>query len=227
MHKNHKDPDTINLEAPRFAQCMHKAWKNIKIRCIGSTSTLLWRKNWSSIKHDRTHAIILHEIFPAYCIPKVVRMETGEVKSEKQTASFRPPPKTSLKHDWKKVLDSENGQRFNNSSTVPNQTNQFQTQIMIERGNTFLEPSQTWRQVEEKRPVLGRSKHVSSKDFFTDSRSQPSQRNDNPSHDSTGIPLRQNSGNRYTFLSWLQKYQFVFWSAKKRQIYKQKRWCGW
>ena len=27
MDKNHKDPDTIDLEAPRLAQYMHKAWK--------------------------------------------------------------------------------------------------------------------------------------------------------------------------------------------------------
>ena len=27
MDKNHKDPDTIDLEAPRHAQYMHKAWK--------------------------------------------------------------------------------------------------------------------------------------------------------------------------------------------------------
>ena len=33
--------DTIDLEAPRHAQYMHKSWKQIKIRCIGSTSTLL------------------------------------------------------------------------------------------------------------------------------------------------------------------------------------------
>ena len=27
MDKNHKDPDTIDLDAPRFAQYMHKTWK--------------------------------------------------------------------------------------------------------------------------------------------------------------------------------------------------------
>ena len=27
MNKNQKDPDTIDLEAPRLAQYMHKAWK--------------------------------------------------------------------------------------------------------------------------------------------------------------------------------------------------------
>ena len=48
---------------------------------------------------------------PAYCIPKVVRMETGEVKYEKVYASPRPPPKISLTHDWMKELGSEVAQR--------------------------------------------------------------------------------------------------------------------
>ena len=47
-----------------------------------------------------------------------------------------------------------------NNSKVPNQTNQIQTQIMMERGNPLLEPTQGSRQVEEKRPVVRRSKHV-------------------------------------------------------------------
>ena len=59
----------------------------------------------------RSIAIILHETLPAYCIPKVVRMETGEVIYEKVYASPRPPPKISLKHDWMKELGSEVAQR--------------------------------------------------------------------------------------------------------------------
>ena len=39
MDKNHKDLDSINLNAPRHAQYMHEAWK--KHQCIGSTSILL------------------------------------------------------------------------------------------------------------------------------------------------------------------------------------------
>ena len=113
----------------------------------------------------QSNAIILHETLPAYCIPKVVRMETGEVIYEKVYASPRPPPKISLKHDWMKELGSEDARqpqkkKLCNNSKVPNQTNQLQTQIMIERGNPLLEPTQRSRQVEEKRPVLGRSKHV-------------------------------------------------------------------
>ena len=38
-------------------------------------------------------------------------METGEVIYEKVYASPRPPPKISLKHDWKRELVSEDAQR--------------------------------------------------------------------------------------------------------------------
>ena len=59
----------------------------------------------------RSHAIILQETFPAYCIPKVVRMETGEVIYDKVYMSPWPPPKISLKHEWKRELGSEHAQR--------------------------------------------------------------------------------------------------------------------
>ena len=55
----------------------------------------------------RSNAIILHETLPAYCIPKAVRMETGEAIYEKVYASPWPLPKISLKHDWMKELVSE------------------------------------------------------------------------------------------------------------------------
>ena len=42
----------------------------------------------------RSNAIILQGTLPAYCIPKVVRMETGEVIHVKVYASPRPPPRS-------------------------------------------------------------------------------------------------------------------------------------
>ena len=48
----------------------------------------------------RSNAIILQGTLPAYCIPKVVRLKTGEVLYEKAYMSLRPPPKISLRHDW-------------------------------------------------------------------------------------------------------------------------------
>ena len=59
----------------------------------------------------RSNAIILHETLPAYCLPKVDPMETGEVIHEKVFESPRPHPKISLKHDWMKDLGSEVAQR--------------------------------------------------------------------------------------------------------------------
>ena len=107
MDKEHKDLDTIDLKAPRFAQYMHKTWKKHQ-------NTVCWvdinfaLKKGLKFYQTRSNAIVLHETLPAYyCIPKVVRMETGEVIYEKVFASPRPPPKISLKHDWMKELGSE------------------------------------------------------------------------------------------------------------------------
>ena len=55
----------------------------------------------------RSNAIILQETLPAYCIPKVVRLKIVEVLYEKVYMSPRPPPKISLKHEWKRELVSE------------------------------------------------------------------------------------------------------------------------
>ena len=56
-------------------------------------------RNSFVIKKKRSNAIILQETLPAYCIPKVVRLKTGEVLYEKSYLSPRPPPKISLRHD--------------------------------------------------------------------------------------------------------------------------------
>ena len=106
MDKNHKDPDTIDLEAPRLAQYMHKAWKKHQNTVYWVDINLALTKGLK-LYQTRSNAIILHETLPAYCIPKVVRMETGEVTNEKVYESPRPPPKISLKHDWMKELASE------------------------------------------------------------------------------------------------------------------------
>ena len=80
--------------------------RDIKTQYIGSTSILLLRKGLQFYQ-IRSNAIILQETLPAYCIPKVVRMKTGEVLYEKVCMSPRPPPKISLKHAWKRELGSE------------------------------------------------------------------------------------------------------------------------
>ena len=110
MDKNHEDPDTIDVEASRLAQYMHKVWKRHQNAVYWVDINLALKKRLKFYQ-TRSHAIILHETLPAYCIPKVVRVETGEVIYEKVYMSPRPPPKISLKHDWKRELGSEDAQR--------------------------------------------------------------------------------------------------------------------
>ena len=105
----------------------------------------------------RSNAIILHETLPAYCIPKVVRMETGEVIYEKVYASPRPPPKIFLKHDWMKELGSEVARQSEGEVAEqakvfqPTQLNQIQ--IMIERRDPLY--------AQKTCPVHRKSIHVS------------------------------------------------------------------
>ena len=151
MDKNHKDPETNDLNAPRHAQYMHKAWKRHQ-------NTVYWvdinldQKKGLKFYQTRSNAIILHEKLPACCIPKVVRMETGEVIYEKENASPRPPPKISLKHDWKRELGSEDAQRperqvvqqFKSSQSnkpIPNPDHDRTGQPVVETGAPQTRPS--------------------------------------------------------------------------------------
>ena len=110
MDKNHKDPDTIDLNAPRHAQYLHKAWKRDQDAVYWVDINLALRKGLK-FHRTRSNAITLHETLPAYCIPKVVRMDTGEIIYEKVYMSPRPPPKISLKHDWKRELGPEDARQ--------------------------------------------------------------------------------------------------------------------
>ena len=110
MDKNHKDPDTIDLNAPRHAQYIHKAWKRHQNTVYWVDINLATKKGLTFYQ-TRSNAVILQETLPAYCIPKVVTMKTGEVLSEKVHVSPRPRPKISLKHEWKRELGSDHAQR--------------------------------------------------------------------------------------------------------------------
>ena len=52
MDKNHKDPDTIDLEAPRLAQYMHKAWKKHQNTVYWVDIDLAIRKDDHRIQSD-------------------------------------------------------------------------------------------------------------------------------------------------------------------------------
>ena len=99
MDKNHKDPDTIDLEAVRLTQYMHKAWKKHQNTVYWVDITLAQKKGleFYQTRSERYH--FSRKTLPACCVPKVVQMETWEVIYEKVHASPRFLPKISLKND--------------------------------------------------------------------------------------------------------------------------------
>ena len=80
--KSHKDPDEIDLNVPRRAQYLHNAWKRHQDAVYWVDIDLAIEKGLTFYQ-TRSNAIILQETLPACCIPKVVRLKTGEVLYEK------------------------------------------------------------------------------------------------------------------------------------------------
>ena len=75
-----------------------------------------------------------YDTLPAYCISKVVVMESGEIIYEKVFVSPRTPPKISFKDNWMKGLDSEVD---GSCKDTQNESNQNPKQL-----------SRTWRPVD-------------------------------------------------------------------------------
>ena len=152
MDKNHKDPETIDLHAPRHAQYMYKVWKRHQNMVYWVDINLALKKGLKFYQ-TRSNAIILHETLPAYCLPKVVRMETGEVIYEKVCMSPRLPPKISLKHDWKRELGSEDAQRP--GGQVAQQSRSFQSNQPIPNPSHDRTGQPVVRTDRTEQPVVG------------------------------------------------------------------------
>ena len=94
MHKNHQDPIELDLTKPRLASYKQK-WKVHRILVYWVDFQLAQRKG---LKFDQTssNTVILYDTLPAFSIPKVIMMESGEILYEKVYASPRPPPEISF-----------------------------------------------------------------------------------------------------------------------------------
>ena len=94
FNKEHRDPDVIDLDAPRLAWVQAE---NVEKH----QNTVYWvdikpaQNKGLKFYQTRSNAIILYNTLPAYCIPKAIQMETEEIKNEKVYASPLPPLKIS------------------------------------------------------------------------------------------------------------------------------------
>ena len=69
MDKEHKDPETIDLNEPRHAQYMHKAWKKHQ-DAVYWVDIKLAQKKGLKFYHTRSNAIILHKKLPSLLYPE-------------------------------------------------------------------------------------------------------------------------------------------------------------
>ena len=116
MNKEHRDPDIIDLEAPRLAWYKQETCKKHQNTVYWVDITLAQRKGFKFCQ-TRSNAIILHDTLTVCCIPKAIMMGSGEIIYEKVYASPRPPPKISL--------DERIGvQKLQEVAKTPNKPNQ-------------------------------------------------------------------------------------------------------
>ena len=118
-NKEHRDPDIIDLEAPRLAWYKQKTWKKHQ-NTVYWVDIKLAQKKGFKFYQTRSNAIILYDTLPAYCIPKAIMMELEKSYTRKYMRHLdllrRFPLKTIGWKNWvQKLLDKVK---------APNQPNQ-------------------------------------------------------------------------------------------------------
>ena len=105
MNKDHRDPQELDLTKPRLAS-YGKTWKRHQ-DTVYSVDIQLGQRKGLKFYQLRSNAIILCDTLPAYCISKVIVMNSAEIIYQKVFVSPRPPPKISYKDNWMCDLDSD------------------------------------------------------------------------------------------------------------------------
>ena len=72
-----------------YEQRTQRSWYSRPESTASSTVPRLAQKKGFKFHQTRSNAIILNDTLPAYCIPKAIMMETGEIIYEKVYASLR------------------------------------------------------------------------------------------------------------------------------------------
>ena len=215
--KGHQDPAHIDFSVLRRARYVHSAWKKHQDAVFWVDFNLAIREGLTFYQ-TRSNAIILQGTLPAYCIPKVVRLKTGEVLYEKSYMSPRPPPKISLRHDhdWTRGND-ELGSTVEQQAVgklVQQSRGEVQhatfSQLTQPKTKPICDRSGTFDSTEDVFVVKGetsRSHEIDEKGFHgelgsSDRSGKPDNLSENTrveqAHDGTGQLVEQNSSSAHT-----------------------------
>ena len=103
--KDHKDPEYIDFSVPRRARYVHSAWKKHQ-DAVFWVDIDLANKEGLTFYQTRSNAIIFQGTLPAYCIPKVERLKTGEVLHDLE---FEPRGTTAILRTSKESRRNSSG----------------------------------------------------------------------------------------------------------------------
>ena len=180
-----------------------KHGKDIRIWCIGSTSTLLCRKDWSSIKHDRTLSFFTkHSQLMGF--RRLLGWKLEKSHTKKYTCHFGLHQRSPYVTTGKIELGSEHAQRPERQDVQ--QSRSFQSNQPI--------PNQSRDRSEQ--PVVGTDR--SGQPVVETSKTQTRSSDDSKSlnvetaHDGSGQPVVETNRKcarwlRNTFLSWKHETQ--------------------
>ena len=151
MDKEHKDLETIDLKAPRHAQYMHTTWKKHQNTVYWVDIKLAQKKG---LKFNQTRSSAINSLRHT---PRLLYSES--CSDANWRGHFRkkymrhlvllqrfPWHMTGWKNWVQKLLDNQREKLFNNPE-VPNQANQIQTQIMVERRDPLFAHRERLRHV--------------------------------------------------------------------------------
>ena len=176
-----------------------KHGRDIRTQCIGSK---LLRKDWSSIRLDRTQSFFTRH-FQLIVSRKLLWWNLEKSFSRKWKCHLglfqRSPWNMIGKENWVQKMLHDQKDKLCNNSKVSNRTNQFQTQIMIEWCNPLLEPIE-WGPVVGKNTRTAQSGRKTSRSQEIDTRSFHEEA---VKHDRTGHPVvnRDESCHEQTMLN--------------------------
>ena len=143
MDKNHKDPDTIDLNEPRHAQYMHKAWKKHQNTVYWVDINLALKKGLK-FHQTRSNAIILYNTLPA-----------SHAQGARKTSRSQEIETRSLNEELFAVTQVTRKVPPKHVHLITARTSTLKIrQIMIEQGNLLFAVTQVTRKVPPKHVPL-------------------------------------------------------------------------
>ena len=142
MHKNHKDPQELDLTKPRLASYKQK-WERHQDTVFCWIDIQFAQRKGLKFYQTRSNAIILYNTFSAHCVSKVIVVKSEEIICQKVHVSPRAPPTISYKDNWmcEKIL------MLQEAVNTPNESDQNAKPNYQVRGDPYVERKRKSRNV--------------------------------------------------------------------------------